>query len=509
MRALAAVLLIAALSTSAATAKKKPAPKKAAPAKMTASETQRRIEAILSTREARGALWGIHVMQASGKRTVFELNSDQHFTPASNTKLFTTALALTRLGPDHRFVTTVRAERKVETEGRLRSDLRMIGGGDPTLSGRVYPYRKNAAQGDPLDPVEQLAEQVIRQGVKEIQGDIVGDDRLYLHSPYPEGWTVDDTIWEYGAPVSALPFNDNAFTLGLSAGAAAGDPARITLQPPFAPVIVDNRLTTVDGDTSQIAIDRAPGSRQVRVSGRIGRGGIGRRELLAVDDAAFYAASALYDVLTRRGVRISGGPVAVHREQATEIFDGSAGFEMARRVSPSLLEIARVVNKVSQNLHAEILLREVARVRGSEPSREAGLKEMAAFLKGIGIAEEAFHFEDGSGLSRRTLVTPRSVTSLLAFMDAGPSAAAWDTLMPIGGEDGSLASRFDKSPGASAIHAKTGSLATANALSGSLKTRRGQRLLFSIIANNQTGPPGEIRRVIDRIGLALLDWEGN
>jgi D-alanyl-D-alanine carboxypeptidase/D-alanyl-D-alanine-endopeptidase (penicillin-binding protein 4) len=144
-----------------------------------------------------------------------------------------------------------------------------------------------------------------------------------------------------------------------------------------------------------------------------------------------------------------------------------------------------------------------------EPSREGGLKEMTAFLKGIGVNEEAFHFEDGSGLSRGTLVSPRCVTSLLSFMDAGPAGAAWESLLPVGGDDGTLAKRFDKSPAAAAIHAKTGGLATVNALSGSLRTRKGQRLIFSIIANNQTGPSGEIRRVIDRIGLALLDWEGN
>ncbi len=512
MRLLSVLIVAVALAYSAAPARKKPvakAAKKAPPKKMTASDTERRIEAILSTKEAKGARWGIYVLHPSSKKVVFARNIEEHFIPASNTKLFTTALALTRLGADHRFATTVRAARKVEAGGRLRADLYLVGGGDPTLSGRVYPYRKSADPADPLDPIEQLAEQIVQAGVKEIAGDVIGDDRLYLNAPYPEGWTIDDAIWEYGAPVSALTFNDNAFTVTLRPGAAAGDPARVTLQPPVVPVVIDNRVATVDGEGATVNFFRAPGASQIRVDGKVGRASKGRGELLAVEDSALYAATALYDVLTRRGIRITGSPTAVHRDRATEFFDPNAGFELARRVSSPLTEVARVVNKVSQNLHAEILLREVARVRGGEPSREAGIKEMYAFLKSIGVEDGDCHFEDGSGLSRRTLITPRSVTTLLSFMGSGPSAAVWESLLPIGAEDGTLANRFDKSPTANGIHAKTGTLANVVALGGYATTQKGQRLIFSIIANNQTGPTSEIRRAVDRIGLALLDWEGN
>ncbi|MBI4909506.1 MAG: D-alanyl-D-alanine carboxypeptidase/D-alanyl-D-alanine-endopeptidase [Acidobacteria bacterium] len=514
MKCLFALLVAAAFTMAAAPARKKSvakAVKKAAPSakKMTANETERRIEAILSTKEARGARWGIHVIHQSTRRLVFARNIEEHFAPASNTKLFTTAMALTRLGPDHRFTTTIRAARKVEPDGRLRSDLRLVGGGDPTLSGRVYPYRKNGDANDPLEPIEQLAEQVVRSGVKEIDGDIIGDDRFYPYSPYPEGWTIDDAIWEYGAPVSAIVFNDNAFTVTVKPGSSVGDAARVTVQPPVLPLVIDNRVITVDGESSPVVFFRAPGSHQIRVDGKVGRTSRGRGELLAVDDPALYAATVLYDVLTRRGIRIAGVPTSVHRNNVSEFFDPNAGFELARRVSPPLTEVARVVNKVSQNLHAEILLREVARVRGGEPTREAGIKELYAFLKSIGVDEGDCHFEDGSGLSRRTLITPRSVTALLSFMGTGPSAALWESMLPIGAEDGTLANRFDKTPAANAIHAKTGTLANVVALGGYATTHKGQRLIFSIIANNQTGPTSGIRRAVDRIGLALLDWEGN
>jgi D-alanyl-D-alanine carboxypeptidase/D-alanyl-D-alanine-endopeptidase (penicillin-binding protein 4) len=488
---------------SAAKRTARPAP--AAPARLTVSQ---RIETLLAAREAQSARWGIQVKSLGSGAIVFERNPDEHLTPASNTKLFSTALALTRLGPNHRFVTRLAATRKPDAEGRIDGDLRIVGGGDPTLSGRSYPYRKDDNGNNPVEPVEQLASELIRSGVREILGNIVGDDRLYVHAPYPEGWTLDDSIWEYGAPVSALPFNDNAFTLSIRPAEVAGELARIAVNPPSLPLWIDNRVMTADNGSSNLQVDRAPGSRQVRVSGTISLKSNGVRQWLAVDDAALYAAHVLRDVLTRNGVLVRGTAEALHRISPEEpVLE--EGIELARRESPPLVEIARVVNKVSQNLHAEILLREVARIRRQEATREAGLKEMESFLEEVGIKPGEVHFEDGSGLSRRTLVTASALVRLLEYMDKSPHREAWDSLLPVAGQDGTLARRFEQAEAARVIHAKTGTLATVNALSGYLTTKRGARLAFSILANNHTIPSAEIRRVIDRIGIALLDWEGN
>lgn len=484
------------------------APKRSAKKRPIRISTQRRIDILLNTDAAKTARWGIHVVDLKSEKVIYQKNESEHFTPASNTKLFTTALALERLGPDHRFITTIRADRAVNADGVLQSDLRIVGGADPTLSGRSYPYRKDDDATNPLEPIEQLAEQLISKGVREIQGNIVGDDRLFVHAPYPEGWTIDDSIWEFGAPVSALPFNDNAFTVTLRPADETGDPATININPPSIPLIVDNRVTTIESGRGAFHVDRAPGSRQILIEGTMGKERTSSRQLLAVDDPALYAAHVLRDVLTRRGIKVHGAPVALHRFSKDEPFDPDYGVEFARRISQPLSEVARVVNKVSQNLHAEILLREVARVKSNEATREAGLKELSAFLKEIGIEADEYHFEDGSGLSRRTLVSPQALTTLLGHMDKSANAALWDSLLPIAAEDGSLANRFEKDTKASVIHAKTGTLATASALSGYITTKRDARLAFSVIANNYTAPAAEIRKVADRIGLALIEWEG-
>lgn len=507
MRMSRGVIWVAALAAMAAHAE----PEAGRPVERTSRplSLQRRIGALLAAKPARDAHWGIHVVELKTGRVVYEHNAGGRFAPASNMKLFTTALALSRLGKDYRFVTTVRADQNPDGEGRIEGDLRLVGGADPTFSGRAYPYRKDDDAPNPLEPVEALCNAILDRGVRVISGDVVGDDRLFPYDPYPEGWTVDDSIWEYGAPVSALVFNDNAFTLAVRPGAGEGLPARVMLSPPAIPLVIDNQVTTVgDGSVSDVQVKRLAGSREVRITGQLRLRSKGVRQLLAVNDPALYAAYVLHDELTRRGVRIDGVPVARHRWSPEEPFDRKEGVELARRESPPLSEVARVVDKVSQNLHAEILLREVARVREKDATREAGLKEMKEFLDEIGVPVDAYHFEDGSGLSRRTLVTPAAVTRLLVYMD-GREHDGWDRMLPVGGEDGTLESRFEKARLASAIHAKTGTLSTASALSGYVTTRRKARLAFSIIANGYTMPSSEVRRVIDRIGLALIDWEGN
>ncbi|MBL8232990.1 MAG: D-alanyl-D-alanine carboxypeptidase/D-alanyl-D-alanine-endopeptidase [Bryobacterales bacterium] len=470
--------------------------------------TARRIDTLLATKEAQSARWGIQVRSLATGAIVYEHNPDQRLTPASNTKLFSSALAMTRLGPNHKFLTRIVATRRPDAEGRIDGDVRLLGGGDPTLSGRAYPYRKDDEGSNPVEPIEQLAAELIRLGVREIRGNIVGDDRLFIHAPYPEGWTIDDSLWEYGAPVSALPFNDNAFMLSIRPGEATGDLARLAVNPPSLPLWIDNRVVTAENGRSNVQVDRSPGSRQLRVTGTVSMKSNGVRQLLAVDDAALYAAHVFRDVLTQKGIAVRGVAEALHRTSVDEPLI-EEGVELARRESPPLVEVARVVNKVSQNLHAEILLREVARVRRQEATREAGLKEMDTFLEEVGIKPDEVHFEDGSGLSRRTLLTASALVRLLTYMDRSPHREAWDTLLPVAGYDGTLARRFDQAEQARVIHAKTGTLATTNALSGYLTTRRGARLAFSIIANNHTVPSSEIRKVIDRIGIALLDWEGN
>ncbi len=471
---------------------------------------KQRIDALLTgSPAARRVHWGIHVVDLVSGRSLYARNENHYFVPASNTKLFSTALALLRLGPGHRFRTLVIAEKKPDEAGFVAGDLILYGCGDPTLSGRPLPYAKGAAAGDPLAAIDDLAAQAVARGLRGVNGDIVGDDTAYPWEPYPEGWAQDDTVWEYGAPVSALTINDNTIALTIRPGERAGDPARLFQRPALEYYAFDNRVRTIEGGARKIALNRAAGSREPRLAGTIPRGDAGTTELIAIDDPALYAAMALRDALERRGVHIRGRTTCHHRPS-----DGPGepprtappGVELARRESPPLIETLRVIDKISQNLQAELVLREVGRVRRGVGSREAGLDELKALLAEAGAAKEDYRFEDASGLSRLTLVTPALITRLLRFVYSAPAGGdAWVSLLPVGGEDGTLATRFEGRPAARRIHAKTGSLGHVSALGGYIERKGKPVLAFSIAVNNYNAPTSEIRRVIDRIGLALVE----
>jgi len=471
-----------------------------------------RLDALADSPIAQRAVLGIHVVDLKSGTALYARNENRFFLPASNMKLFTGSLALEKLGADYRFVT------RLVRDGS--GNLVLVGSGDPSLSGRPYPYQMNAPMGNPLRAIEDLAAQAVAAGLHEVNGDVAGDDRLYPWSPYPPSWTQEDAVGEDGAPVSALSLNDNTIAVTIHPGVVGGA-ATLTLAPALEYFAIDNRVVTVAGKgEAQIRLGRAAGTRQVLLSGTMPVAAMPVREIVAMDDPALYAACALYDALTRRGVVIHGRPVVWHRTES-EAVTPVMGETLARRTSPPLKELLQTLEKVSENLHAELMLREVGRLTKKtnpqhEPgTRESGLDALAALIKAMGGVDEDYRLEDGSGLSRNTQVTPRLVTRVLAHMWESPARETWMTLLPVGGEDGTLANRLccttdgskgDGSKGdAHAIVAKTGTLARALALSGYADSKTNGRLAFSILVNNFAAPASAIRAWIDKMALALVE----
>jgi D-alanyl-D-alanine carboxypeptidase/D-alanyl-D-alanine-endopeptidase (penicillin-binding protein 4) len=458
---------------------------------------QARVQQIISASPALAdGFVGIQVVSLGSGQVLARINASHFFVPASNTKLFTTALALSRLGADYRFTTRVLAP-AAPVAGVLAGDLVLAGGGDPTMSSQGIPFRQDAAPVDPMNSIRELAREVYDCGARVIEGDVVGDDSAYLWEPYPPDWAADDAVWDYGAPVGALNFNDNSIVLEIAPGTREGDAVSVSPRPALEYYAYDNRLrTTVDGKTD-VEIERPPGTRQVILRGTV-KAAKEAHETIAVDDPALFAATALYYALMERGIVVHGRPVSRHRWMGDPA-PALPPVTIAQRTSPPLIEILRVTAKISSNLWAEVVLREVGRVRTGEGSRQAGLSHLAAFLKEAGIGSDGYSLTDGSGLSRLNLVTPAAVVQLLQYMN-GP----FRSLLPIGGVDGTLAARFGGAPAAHEVQAKTGSLTHVNALSGYARSRRYGDLAFSIFVNNTPATNSEVRSAIDKIGLALV-----
>src|SRR5215510_11242944 len=173
------VVLCLFLATQLQAAKRKPLPA--------------RIAAILAEPDLARGFWGIEIVSLSTGKVLYVHNGDKLFTPASNTKLFTTAAALALIGPDYKFRTTIESSGSLDKYGRLSGDLVLIGRGDPTLSGRQLPYNmRTQRDSDPVKVLEQLADEVVQKGVKYVDGDVIADDSFFAFERYGQGWSQDD-----------------------------------------------------------------------------------------------------------------------------------------------------------------------------------------------------------------------------------------------------------------------------------------------------------------------------
>jgi D-alanyl-D-alanine carboxypeptidase/D-alanyl-D-alanine-endopeptidase (penicillin-binding protein 4) len=483
-----------------------PAPKKPKE-RADVAKFRARADAILSDAKADKGHWGVLVVDAATGETLYAHNAEKYFTPASNTKLYTTIPALALLGPDFRWRTTLESRGALDALGRLRGDVVLVGRGDPNLSNRKFPYDTKAERdGPPEKALAELADQLVARGIKQIEGDIVADDSYFPAERYASGWAIDDMTFGYGAPVSALTVNDNTLTIEVRPADREGSSAWFGVEPWAEFYEFVNEVRTIaSGAKTEISVDREPGSRRVVLTGSIPVGAEPRRISLAVEEPAEFDAALLKRLLEFRGVRIYGHARAQH-ERAVVSSETSA--VLAEHLSGPLIDDVRLVNKISQNLHAELLLRAIGREKGAAGSTAAALKVVQEFFKSIGITEGDVATYDGSGLSRRNLITPRATVTLLSWAAKQPWAEPFIATLPISAQDGTLAERMKGTPAAGRIHAKTGSLGNVNALSGFADTLAGTRVVFSMFGNAHNLRGAESTAVHDSLCIALVEELG-
>jgi D-alanyl-D-alanine carboxypeptidase/D-alanyl-D-alanine-endopeptidase (penicillin-binding protein 4) len=471
---------------------------------------RQRVDAALSATGPDKGAWGILVEDAASGEVLYARNPDGYFMPASNAKLFTTALALATLGPDYRVRTTVASPGTLAATGVLGGDLILIGRGDANLSNRKFPFGKREERDGPPEKVmAQFADAVAARGVKEITGDVVADDSLFQHEKFPSGWLVDDILWSYGAAVSAIAVNDNTFSMDVRPGALDGDPARYDAGLAADFYTVENTVVTSPrGSVEKLALARDPGSHLLHLSGTIPADAPVRRLTIAIEEPAEYAASLLAHLLEARGIKVDGHPRARHTIDPAAP-PAPLQTILTERDSVPLSDEVRLTNKNSENLHAELLLLLSAHEKAGAQNYDDAMNFASNFYRSAGIADGDVVLSDGSGLSRKDLVTPRAVVQLLRYAVKQAWGELYRSTLPEAGEDGTLSDRMKNSPAATRIFAKTGTIGHGNALSGYATTVHGERLAFSILGNNNNMHAQDANKVIDAICLAMVEELGS
>ena len=455
-----------------------------------------------------GAEWGVLAVSLEQGDTLVALSPDTPLAPASNQKLFTSAAALHHLGPDFRFPTFLLTDGEI-IDGVLEGNLFLYGTGDPAISDRLLDSPHIALRG--------LAGQLRTAGIRTVSGELRADATFFTGPNRSPTWSERYLDNWYAAPVSALTFQENVVTLRMR-GADAGAPARLIVEPAGAGLRVLNRSVSVPGDSRRrlFLIRDDPGT--IRLEGQIGREAGELSRVLTVSDPSGIAASVLEAVLEEEGIRVVGGVSRVHSREDSELgrattfapgFDGggASGLRtLAVHYSPPLHELIRVLNHVSHNLYAEILLFTIGRVASGDGSLAGGKRALGRFLtEVVGVAAGDVTIEDGSGLSARNRATPSAYIELLRHVAfSGYAEPLWASL-PEAGRSGGLIRRMARGPAAGNLRAKTGTIRGVSALSGIVTTADSEPVLFSILSNSVPSS-SRAKRIEDAIGIELASF---
>jgi serine-type D-Ala-D-Ala carboxypeptidase/endopeptidase (penicillin-binding protein 4) len=467
-----------------------------------------RIDHLIGQPRFASASWGIAVVSLDSGRTLYAHDADRLLQPASTAKLFTAALSLSTLGMNYRIPTRLLGRDAIH-DGRLNGPLVLYGMGDPTLG--------TASSSDWAD---QLASQLAARGVHRVHGDLIADDSYFTGPPFGAGWEAGDLQSGFAVPSSALSVQENDVELSASPGAAVGLPASLTFTPVDATPPVLGQLTTRrPGTPDDINLYRAPGDTTLYVFGSMAAKAPQQRFKLAVPDPALLAGRQLRRALLRHGIRIDGTLKVIHWPQDDAAVLARTG-TLAEIQSPTLMDILRRGLKRSQNLYLQNLLLSVgaheqalepaAATNGFTSSEGWGIKALQQLLRRIGISPAASLIVEGSGLSRRDLVTPRAMVQLLGYLAAQPYADELRDALPIAGVDGTLLHRMRGTAAENNLHAKTGSMSGVHGLAGYVTSAGGERLAFAIILDNyqpMTGDPGASSD-IDALAVLLANFRG-
>ncbi|RPI02573.1 MAG: D-alanyl-D-alanine carboxypeptidase/D-alanyl-D-alanine-endopeptidase [Calditrichaeota bacterium] len=451
------------------------------------------LDSLISTPLLRHAHIGAAVYSQKSNTSVYSFNADKSFLPASTMKLFTTAVALQTLGEDFTFQTQVYLHGKSK-DGCFTGDLVVKGDGDPTLT--WYEGRSDSTS------FNRLAAQLKAQGIKKIQGRLIGDDNVFDEQALGWGWGWENELYSYSAPIGGLSVNQNCLGVLVTPAKAVGERCNVRLIPAVRRALIDNRCVTVsDTASAHFQVFRTRGSERITLEGQFPIKHPGDQRTVTVLNPTLHTVDVLRCALTASGIEVD-----------CDIFDIDElyGFHYASYApffiheSAPLADIVWEINKNSNNLAAESLLKTLGYELYGRGTAESGVAAIESWCRKNGIPMEGVSLVDGSGLSRKSYLTPDSFIKLLYVMRAD---SAFYCSLPISGKDGTLSHRLGDATCRGRVHAKTGTLEGVYALSGYIDAVNGEEWIFSLSINQAPSSRARIYDLMNRFCMMLIKTE--
>ena len=340
-------------------------------------------------------------------------------------------------------------------------------------------------------------------GIHRIDGRIVGVDDSYEEPRPGFAWSWDDLGYSTGAIFGALNLAENRLTVTVTPGSVAGAPTTLALNVDAEDLAIINRsVTGPPGSTPLVWPEMRPGETALTVAGSVPVGGSTATLIVSAGNPTLWFARSLRRRLLASGIEVSGPAVDGDDVNAGAPDDAVILYTYW---SHPLSEIVKPLLKDSINLYGEAVQR--LNASGLPPhTNDQALDGIKQRLASWGVAADAFQLVDGSGLSRRDVLTPEALLIVLTRMYDPAGASAWMTSLPIAGVDGTLVARMKGTPGENNVTAKTGTMSNVRSLAGYVRTRGGEALAFVAMVNNFEGTGAQANAALDAIAVRLASF---
>jgi D-alanyl-D-alanine carboxypeptidase/D-alanyl-D-alanine-endopeptidase (penicillin-binding protein 4) len=430
---------------------------------------------------------GVHVVRLSDGKTLYDRDASKLLSPASVTKVITTAAALYKFTPAHTFKTKFfhTGNRKNE---KILGDLIVVGDGDPfVISEKLW----------------QLAADLRNMGIRDIAGELVIDNGLFAGDGRDESRQAGSKASRnaYDAPVSAFGVNFNTYAVAVAPGPDIGRPAAVSFDPyPLRGVVIDNAARTAKGSAPRSLTVQRVGdgktSETVKVTGMIPIDDGLTKVYRSVGDHVRISGEYVKAFLRNEGVIVRGEVREGKKPNGASLLYVLEGYDVRR--------IAQGLNTFSNNYIADVLVKRMGAAfpksgpadQPGQGSYENGIEVLRRFLRDEVKVSGAFTLENGSGLSTENRLTAQQVTQVLQFMEKSMTVFPdFIASLPASGWDGTLKRRFAKGESfdlRGQARAKTGTLTepvSVAALAGYMRHPQHGLIAFCIIENGVEGAP--------------------